>query len=52
MATLPSRSSKTNSAFCTIRLREILFHGDKDKIVHPRNSEEIGSSLKRTRFAH
>jgi poly(3-hydroxybutyrate) depolymerase len=26
----------------------ILFHGDKDRIVHPRNSEGIGSSLKRT----
>jgi poly(hydroxyalkanoate) depolymerase family esterase len=26
----------------------ILFHGDKDNVVHPRNSEGIGSSLKRT----
>ena len=26
----------------------IVFHGDKDKIVHPRNSEGIASSLKRS----
>jgi hypothetical protein len=25
----------------------IVFHGDEDKIVHPRNSEGIASSLKR-----
>jgi poly(3-hydroxybutyrate) depolymerase len=35
----------------TMEVREepvpaIIFHGDKDKIVHPRNSDGIGSSLK------